>query len=279
MIAAALSRAAERTLPVLPGRLDGPISEAAGTLAYFVQTNARAAVRANLEVITPGRPDVDQLVRRTFVNQVRHYLEIFRIARLSPEAIAASFELHGWEHFARAYARGKGVILASAHYGSFSLCGQIFLARGYPVTMPVERETNELQRVLNRARRTKGLRTVPTDSAFGIHRVLRQGGILALIVDRAVTRVGVRVPFFGREALLPSAHVALALRTGAALVAGFARREDGQLVGRIEPEIELVRSPDHDADVREGVRRFAAVMERYIAEAPDQWSMFQRVWD
>jgi KDO2-lipid IV(A) lauroyltransferase len=278
MLAAALSRAFEHTLPALPHRLDAPLAETMGTLAYRLSPQARAAVRANLAVVAPQRSDRERLVRQAFVHQVRHYLEIFRIGRMSEEALAGSFTLEGWEHFARAYARGKGVILASAHYGSFSLCGQIFLARGYPVTIPLERESSELQRMLNRARRVRGLRTVPTDSALGIHRVLRQGGVLALIVDRAVTGVGVRVPFFGRETLLPSAHVALALRTGAALIPGFARREDGRLIGRIEPELGLERSGDHDADVREGVRRFALVMERYIREAPDQWSMFQRIW-
>jgi KDO2-lipid IV(A) lauroyltransferase len=120
---------------------------------------------------------------------------------------------------------------------------------------------------------------VPIDSALGIHRVIREGGVLGILADRAITGVGERVEFFGRLALLPSAHVALALRTGAALMPAFAWREKGLLLARIEKPLELVATGDRDADVREGVRRFAAVLERYVREHPEQWTVFEPVWD
>src|SRR5206468_6614961 len=68
-----------------------------------------------------------------------------------------------------------------------------------------------------------------SDLAFGIHRVLRRGGVLGFLADRAITGVGERVEFFGRQTLLPSAHVALAHRTGAALVPAFTWRQNGML--------------------------------------------------
>src|SRR5439155_2585276 len=83
---------------------------------------------------------------------------------------------------------------------------------------------------------------------------------------------------FGRPALLPSAHVALALRTGAALLPAFAWREKGFLVARIEEPLDLVSTGDRDADVRAGVRQFAARLERYVKEHPEQWSVFEPVW-
>jgi KDO2-lipid IV(A) lauroyltransferase len=123
-----------------------------------------------------------------------------------------------------------------------------------------------------------GLRFVETDSALGIHRILTRGGVLGVLADRAVTGVGERVPFFGREALLPSAHVALALRTGATLMPAFAHRDGDILRAVFEPELELRRTGDREADVRDGVRRWAAVLERHIAVAPEQWSVFEPVW-
>jgi KDO2-lipid IV(A) lauroyltransferase len=109
--------------------------------------------------------------------------------------------------------------------------------------------------------------------------VIRDGGVLGILADRAVTGVGERVEFFGRPALLPSAQVALALRTGAALVPAFAWRERGLLIARIEEPLELVSTGDRDADVRAGVRRFAARLESYIREHPEQWTVFEPVWD
>lgn len=278
MIAGAAARLAEGTLPHLPSVLDVPIATVAGTLAYRASSGARDAVRENLAIVAPERRDRERLVRQTFVEQVRHYIEIFRLARLDHDTVRRTVVMTGWERFVAAVERGDGVILASAHVGPVSVCGQIIAANGYDVTLPIEKETGELARSINRARTRMGLRFIETDSALGIHRVLKRGGILGVLADRAVTGVGERVPFFGQPALLPSVHVALALRTGAVLLPAFAHRDGNVLRAVFEPELELPRTGDRDADVREGMRRWAAVLEPHIRVAPEQWSVFEAVW-
>ena len=271
----ALVHAAERVLPRVPWGLQGPISEAVGTIAYLSAPRAREAVRANLSSVSA---DGSASVRRVFVNQVRQYLEVFQIPRIDRERFSGTFRLEGWEHFACAHERGKGVVLASAHFGPVALVGQIITTRGYELSLPIEPAESEFMRAVNRARGAQGFHLVPINSAFGIHRVLRRGGVLAFLADRAVSGVGERVEFFGRPALLPSAHVALALHTGAALVPAFAWREGRALVARIEEPLEIQRTGDREADVREGVRRFAALLQRYVAGHPEQWTVFEPVW-
>jgi len=277
-IGEAMARLAERALPHLPHKFDYPIATVVGTIAYRVAGGARAAVRDNLSIVAAGRADRERLVRLTFVEQVRHYIELFRLARLDHESVRRTVQVSGWEHVVEAYRRGGGVVFASAHLGPISVCGQIFVANGYDVTLPVEKETGELSRAVNRARRAMGLTLVQTDSALGIHRVLKRGGALGLLADRAVTGVGERVPFFGQVALLPSAHIALALRTGASLVPGFAHRDERGMRAVFEPELVLRRTGDHGADVRDGMLRWARVLERHIRQAPEQWSVFEPVW-
>jgi len=122
------------------------------------------------------------------------------------------------------------------------------------------------------------MRLIPISAPLALHRVLKEGGVLGVLADRAVSGVGERVEFFGRTALLPSAHVALALRTGATLLPAFARREHGRLFATIEEPLALQATGDRNADVREGVRRFARVLERHVARFPEQWTVFERVW-
>lgn len=275
MIAVALTRAVEATLPALPGALDRPVSEVVGTFAYLAAPRSRRAVRANLAVITGRHVGA----RRVFVNQVRHYLETFRILRLRPDRLLGMVEIVGWSDLAQAHAKGKGVILASAHLGPVVLCGQILAARGLDVAVLVETKSGEMGRLIDRARSAMGIRTIDTRSAMRIGRTLLGGGVIGFLADRAITGVGERVTFFGREALLPSAHVALALRTGAPLVPAFAMRDGGRLIAQVEPELVLERTGDRDADVRRGVQRWAQVLERHISRAPDQWSVFEPVWE
>src|SRR6267143_3974300 len=274
--ARALASAALAVLPRVPPTWHGPISEVIGTIAYLAVPHARAAVRANLAVSAPER---SHSVRRVFVNQVRQYLEVFHIVRLDRARFEAIVRVEGWDRFLCAQRLGKGVIFGSAHFGPVALVGQILMARGYTLTLPAEKTDSELMRAVNRARQAQGLVLVPMDSALSIHRVIRDGGALGILADRAVTGIGERVEFFGRPALLPSAHVALALRTGAALLPAFAWREKGFLMARIEEPLELMSTGDRDADVRAGVSQFAAQLERYVKEYPEQWSVFEPVWD
>jgi KDO2-lipid IV(A) lauroyltransferase len=277
MLTGALSRAAERALLAMPSALVGPFAEIVGTLAFLAAPGARRGVRANLAVVAPER-NTSATVRRIFVEQTRNYVEIFSIPRLDPQKLLAQIRADGWEHVVRAYEGGKGVILASAHLGPVSFVGQMVLAHGYPVALPVEVETSEFQRSVNRARGGAGLQLIRTDSALGIFRVLREGKVLGVLADRAVTGVGERVEFFGREALLPSAAVVLSLRTGAPLIPSFAGRTHGALTASFEPPLEIPKTGDRDADVREGVQRFARVLERYVRRTPEQWTVFEDFW-
>jgi KDO2-lipid IV(A) lauroyltransferase len=277
VIAAALSRAAEHAVPAIPGALDAPLASLVGTAAYLAAPRARDAVRANLAVIRAAT-GTSVGARQVFVEQVRHYVETFRLLRLDRARLLAMVEIEGWQNLTAAAARGKGVVLASAHLGPVVLCGQVLAARGLDVSVVVEPKAGEVGRLIDRARSSLGMRTVETTAPQRIVRSLRQGGIVGVLADRAVTGVGERVPFFGRDALLPSGHVALALRTGAPLVPGFSLRDAERLRAYAEPEIELARTGDHAADVHEGVRRWAEVLQSWVARAPEQWSVFEPVW-
>lgn len=278
MIDGAIARLTEGTLSRLPTALDVPIATAAGSFAYGASAAGRAAIRENLGIVVPERSDRERLVRQVFVEQARNYIEIFRLARLDHAAVKRLIVVSGWERFTEAVARGAGVIIASGHLGPVSVCGQVVIANGYEVTLPIENETSEMASAINRARSAMGLKLVKTDSALGIHRILKRGGTLGMIVDRPITGVGERVQFFGRPALIPSAHVVLALRTGAALIPAFARRDGNTLRAHFEPAVELQRTGDRDADVRAGVRRWAAILEPHIRSAPEQWTVFEPMW-
>jgi len=272
VLATVAARALERTLPLIPGPAVPTLSELIGSLSWLASSRARAAVRDNQRVIAPARRPA---VRRTFVNQAHNYLDTFRLLRASRERITEWVEAEGWEHFLAAHARGKGVVMASAHFGPVNVCGQLFLARGYHTTMPVEEEQTEFGRAVNRARAALGGTFIATSSARGIYRVLRDGGVLGVIADRAVTGTGERVEFFGHQVLLPSAHILLALRADAAVIPAFAYRQGDKVSLHFEPALALVRTGDHEADVRLGMREFARVMERHLARSPAEWAVFE----
>ena len=277
MVSAAAIHAAERVLPQIPSALVIPIAQVMGTIAFAVSPGARDAVRANLEIIAPGRAGAS-LARRIFAEQSRNYLEVFRLSRTDAATLIATIEKRGWEHLTSAYEQGKGVIVASAHLGPISVVGQVLVAHGYPTVLPVETEHSEVQRAVNRARAAMGLQVVRADTPLAVVRALREGKVLGLLADRAVTGVGERVPFFGRYALIPSVHIALGLRTGVPVIPAFSLRIGRALVASFEPPLELRSTGDREADVLAGVAQWARVVETYVRRYPEQWTVFERVW-
>jgi KDO2-lipid IV(A) lauroyltransferase len=197
---------------------------------------------------------------------------------MDPAALRASVDKRGWEHFTSAHAQGQGVIVASAHLGPISVVGQILVAHGYHTVLPIEAEHSEVQRAVNRARSAMGLQLVHTETPLAVVRALRDGKVFGLLADRAITGVGERVPFFGRDVLIPSAHVALGLRTGVPVIPAFSLRVGRALVASFEPPLDLRSTGDREADVRAGVAQWARVLESYVRRFPEQWAVFERVW-
>lgn len=266
--------------PNIPESLDPVLSRTIGSLAYAASPRARAAVRANLAVILPAleaRPR-EGLVRRAFVNQVRNYLRTLRLPRLSKEEILRRVAVVGWEHVVAAKARGHGLIFATAHLGPLILVGQAIFARGEAVSVVAEAiEPRQFELINRRLRGAVGASFITQHDVRGMFRLLARGGAIGVLADRAIGGVAVRVPFFGREALLPSGHIELSMRTGAPVVPGFAVRAHGRDRAELLPALELAPGRGDDV-VRENVRRWAAVLERYIAAAPDEWAVFEPVW-
>lgn len=273
-------RGASLAVPALPSPVDPLIARGVGSAAYAAAPNARAAVRANLEVVAPAlsRAERELLVRRAFINQARNYLTTLRLPRMRRRLPMNAVVVNGYANLERARARG-GVVVASAHFGPLPIVGAIGVAAyDLDVTIVAEAIPPKLFELINRnLRGALGASFVPATQLVTLLRILRRGGIVALLADRPVTGSGLRVEFFGRPALLPVGHVQIAARSGAALVPTFAL-PGRRLTAEIEPPLELVTGKDEGA-VRENVRRWVARIEPVIARAPDEWHVFERIWD
>jgi KDO2-lipid IV(A) lauroyltransferase len=102
---------------------------------------------------------------------------------------------------------------------------------------------------------------------------------VALAVDRDLAGDGVPVTLFGHPTTLPAGAATLALRTGRPLIVARALRLGPDRFTATGWPVAVELTGDRRADTQALTVAMAAVLERAIDEAPEQWfGAFQPIW-
>src|SRR2546426_9333146 len=112
-------RAALALAKILPRDAGQSVAAAIGRASFALGGAAREAARTNLALVTgkQGR-ELDALCRANFVNFIKMLADYFHATTAAPAQIRAL--VSGWrglENIEAARARGKGVIVVTAHLG------------------------------------------------------------------------------------------------------------------------------------------------------------------
>lgn len=256
-----------------------------GTVAWFLVPRLREVTRDHMRhVLGPlaTARQVDAAARGCVRTTARYYADFAHGPHRGGTRPFESAE--GLHHITDAAARGRGVILLSAHLGNPESIGRTLADLGLDLLVLAEplqpRSVHDFVQATREAS-NPGVRFVPADLP-GLRLLLehlKQGGTVAVLGDRDVLGNGVPLPFFGERARMPGGIADLALRTGAAVVPGFALRTSyGGIRAVVERPLDLPRTGDAAADLAEARRRVVAALERGIRMAPDQWFPLAPVW-
>lgn len=281
-----LFRFAGLICPLLPARCGYWLFARFGDLAFLFTGRKQQTYFNNLRHVLGGQATQAQMnavARRAFQNLLKNYFDLFRGHGLTRERILAQLAgVHGFAYLENAMKQGKGIIAGSAHFGAWDMV--IHLAATYlqtEIVVPNERlKPEKLFQYILALRRSQGIEVVPLDVApRALIKALRTGHIAGLAYDRDITQTGPLVNFFGAPTQMPDGAVQLSLKYGSPVIIGFAvRQRDNRSMVYIEPPLEFEKTGDNERDIRAGVQKIAAVMEKYIRQYPDQWLMFQGIW-
>ena len=274
-----------KSLGLLPRRLARAAGAWMVALAYCFRPPLRRTAVFNLRLAFPEWADAER--RRTIRRLVRHLGwmagEFSQFPRYTRENIEQVVVLDGFENFAAAERRGKGVLFLTGHMGAWELAPFAHALYGHPLHFLVRPIDNaRVDGLVNRYRCLSGNRPVDKNqSARAMLSILGTGGTVGILMDQNTTREeGVFVDFFGIPACTSTGLARIALHTDAAVVPGYicwdATLRKYRL--RFEPAVELVRSGDREADIRENTARFTRVIESYARRYPDQWLWVHRRW-
>jgi KDO2-lipid IV(A) lauroyltransferase len=229
-----------------------------------------------------GPQELDDLVQQALRSYARYWKETFRLPTMNPKAIAerVNDNMIGREIIDEGLERGKGVVIALPHTGNFDASG-IWVVQNYGrfTTVAERLKPESLYERFLAYRQSLGFEVLPlTGGGTSPYRVmverLKDNGIICLVADRDLTRMGIPVTFFGEETRMPAGPARLAASTGATLlVVDNLFVGDGWAVRFHSPQ--LVESR---ADVQAATQALADSYAKDISEHPADWHMLQKLW-
>lgn len=246
--------------------------------SYCLAAGKRRNVRNNLSVVGTSRSSGK--VYGIFRNHSMNMIEMFASSRWDSDEIRSRIDFPDSKVLDEALASGKGAILATGHIGNWELPGLLLGSLGYPLSVVAGEQMNSLLTgPVKMAKEEKGIGVIgPGQSYRKLYRILKDGGIVALLLDGDIFEGGVPVELFGREVSLPRGAARLAMSTGAPVLGVCCRRISDDLSRmRMEPLI----GPDEAAGIGETAAqdRIFQTIERYIRDNSDQWCIFRRFWE
>jgi len=277
-----------RTMQWLVERLPRGLGYAFAVLvarfAYVFARSARTELERNLAIALPhlGEADLHRLAWHNFRNHSKAYADLMRLPVARVEDLRSLLHVQGIEHLEAARAKGRGVLVVSAHMGSWEVAAAIWSATVAPVSLFAEElEPQELYEWYRRTRARLGISVLPLKRS-GLRQVLQaldNEEMVVTAIDRDVLGTGILVDFFGRPTRIPEGPAAIALRKGTPLlpVAVYRLPDDTfQAVG--SPPIFAEPTGDRAADLRRVTGELVGRLEEFIRAHPDQWHVPHRIW-
>ncbi len=268
----------------LPRRLGYALAVLVARFAYVFARRARAELEHNLAVALPDLSprELERLTRRNFRNHSKAYADLMRLPVARVEDLRPLLRVQGIEHLEAARSRGRGVLVISAHMGSWEVAAAIWSATVAPVSLFAEElEPLELFEWYRRTRARLGISVLPLTRS-GLRQVLQaldHEEMVVTAIDRDMLGTGIVVDFFGRPARIPEGPAAIALRRGTPLLPVVVYRlpdDTFQAVGY--PPIFAEPTGDRAADIRRVTGELVRRLEELIRAHPDQWHMPHRIW-
>jgi Kdo2-lipid IVA lauroyltransferase/acyltransferase len=270
---------------ILPRPIARALGVGIGLLAYVCFPRLRRVGMRNLDIAFPDKTTKEKkgILKQVYKNLGRQLAEFCLLPRYTAKNVNDIAIYDGFENFAEAEARGKGVLFITAHFGGWEVGSFVHSLHGHPLNIVVRPLDNpHVNAMVDRYRTLYGNSTIPKqDFARGLLSSMKRGETVGILMDTNMTPPqGEFVDFFGVQACTATGLARVALHTDAAVVPGFTLWDKnlGKYRIRFDPAMKLVRTGDDEADAVANTAAFTKVIESYVRRYPDQWLWVHRRW-
>src|SRR5579875_251418 len=272
-------------LSLLPDFVLSWLGMAGALLTYHLDRRHVAIGLKNLQIAFPQASPREhrRILRQSYLNLGRGIAEFVRLGGFFYRSLTkrVGFEhMRHWEEILHR-SQGRGVIILSAHFGSFELLAAVHAMRGYAINLVHHTQSLAVgDALLTFVRERAGIRIIRKHAAaWAALRALKHGEMVGVPFDQNAKRSeAVFVPFFSELAATSAGLARLAKMANAPVVPAFIVRNCDNHSHRVVvgKPIPLVESDDVQRDLIENTRRFQAEIERIVRQYPEQFLWVHR---
>ena len=241
----------------------------------------RAAINLRRALPTLDAAAARRVMRGMWDNLGRVIAEYPHLAEFRVYGGNGRIEFVGDDIIEPVLASGRSAIFISAHYGNWEIATMAATQRGLDVAEIYRAANNPwIDRLIASYRDSVGSELIPKGVVAARRSIaaVRAGRHLAVLVDQKMND-GIKVPFFGRDAMTAPAVAQLALRFDCAIVPARVERTRGARFRIVlSPPIAVTKSGDRHADTEAIMTAVNAEIERWVRERPEMWLWLHRRW-
>lgn len=252
-----------------------------GTIFHY----RRKVVIANLHLVYGQQLPFPkkQLLQAIYRNFAYLWMEVLQSPRLTKQNLQERIRLHNREVLDNALAKGKGLILITAHLGNFEWIAHLFAYHGYKMNAIAKRQSNPyVNAFIENIRTRSGTKVIYTKEATkkGLE-VLKKNEILGFVADQDARQRGVFVEFMGQPSSTAVGPAVFHLRSAAPICMIIViRRDYGRFDVYFEDVLDGLPEPQKVTDqrIREITRLHTSKLEKWVRQYPGQWFWTHRRW-
>jgi KDO2-lipid IV(A) lauroyltransferase len=170
----------------------------------------------------------------------------------------------------------RPIIALTAHTGNWDLLAAWVISEGIPLTtIGREARSPSAQALLKSIRDGYGIETIWRSDRSGMRRLiscLKEGKVVAALIDQDTRVESIAVPFFGQSAKTPVSLITLGLKMNARFVSAFIVRTGYSSFTVSAADID---APRNEFDI---LLQYNSRLEDIIKKHPEQWVWFHKRW-
>ncbi len=255
-----------------------------GVLYFLLIAKERnRAVDRMMKSFHNTKQEASELVKKSFINLSQNVLEILYMPRLKKDEFKY-IKFEGLDILKREYAKNRGIVILTAHIGTWEWLAAGLVKAGFSVTaLAKPQPDSQYTKLLDEYRAQVGVEIFARGAAselLAASRALKKGRILGFLADQDAGPGGAFIEFLGEVCSTPMGPAVFARKFMSPVVPAFIiRQKDGTHKIEIYEPIVYNDTGDSNADLFDFTKRMTKVIEDVIVEHPTQWIWFQKRWN